>query len=528
MNNKGSRRNFIKKSTGAAFAFMVPGFLPFYPAGKNMDLKYQKKNSDISEYIKAGFAELDISPEIGMEQPGGYGKAFHKSFHDPCKVRVAVFDDGKNRAAVVGLDALMIPRSLVVKVRKTVQAKCGIPGNAILIAASHSHSSGPTGMVQPGQYDHADPLVRSLAYDKSSCAEKEYLEFVEKRMADAICHAKDSCKKSLLGVGKGIEDKVAFNRRFRMKNGITFTHPGQGNPDIIEPAGPVDPEVSVIGAWDEDGKCTGCIVNYACHATTNPGGISANWIYYMEQAIKGAMGPECIVVFTAGASGDVTQVDNLNPYINRSGEEWARFVGASVGAEAAKVLLSMPRGILHPVDIRTEIMKIYRRQPDPEHVKRCYELVKKSPEEVGNTEWTFAKEIVLLDALLKKEPAVEVEVQALQVGPAVFITNPAEFFCQLGLDIKKKSPFIFTFPVSLANGCVGYVPTEEAFGPNGGGYETRLTSYSNLEITAGNKMVEAGLNLARQLEPGAIPEFQKAPPYRGEPWSYGNVKPELE
>ena len=213
--------------------------------------------------------------------------------------------------------------------------------------------------------------------------------------------ANDSLEESRIGVGTGREEEVAFNRRFHMGNGLTYTHPGQGNSEIIKSAGPVDPEVGVIGVWNNQGKCKGCIVNFACHATTNPGGISANWIYYLEQTIRGAMGPDCVVIFLAGASGDVTQVNNLNPHRNRTGEDWARFVGARVGAEAVKVLLSMPRGEMIPLDVRSKVMEIKRRSPDPERVKQCIQLVKKSPEEVGSTEWTFAKEIVLLDALIK-------------------------------------------------------------------------------------------------------------------------------
>ena len=74
-----------------------------------------------------------------------------------------------------------------------------------------------------------------------------------------------------------------------------MTHPGLGNPDIVEPAGPVDPEVGVIGAWDakDPNRLLGCVVNFACHATTSPGGISANYIYYLEKVIQGYYGKDC-------------------------------------------------------------------------------------------------------------------------------------------------------------------------------------------------------------------------------------------
>ena len=380
--------------------------------------------------LNAGFAERDITPEIGMEQPGGYGKSYHTKLHDVCKARIAVFDDGKGkRVALVGLDALTVPRHLVLAARKGIQEECGIPPEAVLISASHSHSSGPISMVQPAQYDYASPLVQKLAYEKSTCANPRYLELVRKQIIAGVREANDARAEAHCSVGSGTEDKVAFNRRLRMKNGLTYSHPGQGNPDVIGFAGPIDPEVGVIGAWDKNGKLMGCIVNYCCHATTNPGGISANWIYYLEKTIRGELGPEVIVVYMQGDCGDVTQVDNLSQYrAQRSEEEWARFVGGRVGAETVKVLVTAYPGSLSPLNAASTVLNIKRRVPSPERAQRSTELVQKDPKEVGDTEWTFAKEVVLLNALLERYPAAEVEVQAIQVGPAVFVSNPAELF----------------------------------------------------------------------------------------------------
>jgi hypothetical protein len=478
--------------------------------------------------ILAGFADREVRPDPGMEVPGGYGKAFAKEIHDPPKVRAAVFSDGKKRIALVGLDALAIRRETTLVARKLIAERTGIPAECVVLGASHSHTSGPTAMVLPGEYDHASPFVQELAYQKSSSADLKYLERLANGIADAVEAADQAKTECLLSFGVGHEDKVAFNRRQRMKNGLSFSHAGRGNPDVVGYAGPIDPGVGVIGAWSKDGKPLGVVVNFSCHATTGPAAFSANWIYFLEKTIRGGLGADVPVVFLQGACGDITQVDNLDPFAPKNGDYYAQLVGGCVGAEALKVLFRAERSAgPFAVDAKSKTWRIPRRVPDPAKVQRCLEAVKKNPKEVGTTEWTFAKETVLLDALLAKERDAEVEVQAVQIGPVVCFTTPAEYFVEFGLEFKKRGNFPIAFPVELANGCVGYVPTEAAFGEHGGGYETRLTSYSNLEVTAGRQMLEAGLDLAKQLTPSPLPERPKAPPFK-EPWSYGAVPPEVK
>jgi hypothetical protein len=482
--------------------------------------------------FRAGFADRDISPAVGMEQPGGYGKAYHRAFHDACKVRAAVFDDGARKVAIVGIDSLFIRKPTVEAVRAAVKARCGIAPEAVLISASHTHSGGPIGYFLPGELAGAGDLVKHLIADETVIANPEYLAKAQQGIIDAIVAADAALVPARCGVGFGHEDRVSFNRRFHMKNGQSWTHPGQGNPEIVRAAGPIDPQVGVIGAWKvDDGAFLGCIVNFACHATTGPGGISADYIHYIEKAVRGLMGEDAVVVFLPGAGGDVTQVDNRSPYqIKQFGEVSSRFVGGRVGAEAVKALLAMEQGAgtMGPLAARQAILPIPRRKPSSEHLARAKELVQKDKKGADITEWTFAKETVVLEARIQDEPVVPVEVQAVQVGPAVFLACPAEYFCQFGLDMKAASRFPFTFPVSMANDCVGYVPTEEALGPGGGGYETRLTGYSNLEPKAGRTMANAMIELANGLVPGAVPQPAKLPPFTGKPWAYGNVPPQVD
>ena len=318
-----------------------------------------------------------------------------------------------------------------------------------------------------------------------------------------------------------------------MRDGRTVTHPGLGNPEIVEPAGPVDPEVGVIGAWDakDPSALLGCVVNFACHATTSPGGISANYIHYLEKAIQGYYGKDCVVVFLAGASGDITQVDNRSPTSQVSGRR-------ALGADRRRQ--GRGRGAEGPArDGAGAAARPGRRaddesgDPAPRPVARAGRGApgdrREGQPKVDPTEWTFAKETVLLDALIERSPSAEVEVQAVQVGPAVFVddarpSTSASSAWRSRRAAASRSRSRSRWPTAASATCRPRRPSARS----GGGYETRLTSYSNLEITAGRTMRDAGIAALRQLKPGPVPRPPAVPPFKGKPWSYGNLPPELD
>ncbi len=439
--------------------------------------------------LRAGFARTDITPPVGAEVPGGFEKSFSKGVHDPLWVEAACFERAGEKLAVVGVDLIMIPAEVVSAARAQAEARCGMPAENIMVAASHTHNGGP--------------VVDCFRVE----GDPAYCKLVAERIAYTVARANDSMVEARVGAGSGREDSVGFNRRFKMKDGTVRTHPGKMNPDIVEPAGPVDPEVAVIAVDDVQGRVLGCVVNYALHGTTMGGNlISADWPCYLRQTVRGGLGVDAGVVLLNGACGDVTQVDNRSPRTSEFGEAWCRRVGMTVGAEVLKVLARMEYAADAPLAAASRHLAL----PIRDLAASDDELLARERPATGlgtGHEEIYRNEAGLLRAIKAKSPTVDVEVQALRIGAAAIVSNPAEFFCALGLSIKKDSQWKPTLIAELANGYCGYVPTAAAF--HEGGYEIRTARSSFLDPASGGEIVRASTDLLGKLAEGKPPETQK-------------------
>jgi len=99
--------------------------------------------------------------------------------------------------------------------------------------------------------------------------------------------------------------------------------------------------------------------------------------------------------------------------------------------------------------------------------------------------------------LAESPETVPVPLQILRIGPVCIGTMPAEVFCEIGLEFKKRSPIQPAFLLSLSHGYLGYLPTPRHFPL--GGYETWIGT-NQLESEASVKMLDALLEMAAEVK----------------------------
>ncbi len=427
--------------------------------------------------LYVGFAETDVTPKMGSESPGGFAARRLHEVQDPLKAVAMVVRNESTTLALVGVDVVFMPDQVAARARQAIEARTKIPPTHVLLGASHTHGGGPV----------ADCF--------GSTADPAYLDLLVERITGAVEQAYHSLHSAEIGEGFGHEPSISFNRRFLMRDGRQVTHPGKGNPDIVRPAGPIDPDVGVLAARAPGGPLLGVFVNFACHLTVTGGnGFTADYVANLRSVLRAHyQSPHLPVGFLLGAAGDVTQVDNQRAG-REFGPEWAQICGLALGSEVAQAIGRM--------DWRKEAVLKADRTIVPIPIRSEAEEPPEIPTiGLGSgpaADAVYAREREEVKRERERNPIVPCEVQAMRLGDLGIATNGAEYFCRLGLDIKAASPFKRTWVVSLANQWIGYVATPTAY--YAGGYEPRTARSAKMAPSAGVTLAVTAVGALRKLK----------------------------
>jgi len=410
--------------------------------------------------IRVGCGASEITPGLGVSMAGYFHDRRATAIHDKLYAKAMIFDHGEVCAGLLCCDVICISKDEIALIRESISRETGMKGENVMICATHTHTG---------------PRTRSFRISEDAEATFKWLEGFPEQAAQAAVKAMENLEPCQISGGVFLENRIAFNRRYHMKDGTVQTNPGYRNPGIIEPAGPIDPEVGVISFKGQNEKLKALFVNYACHLD-NVGGteISADYPGYLARRLQKRLADNPFVLYTNGACGDINHVDVRSQY-GRKGHEHSRWMGETLAGDACEALKDMTPFSNENIGVASRTIQLPMRDD--------------ADEEIGKA-----------------------EIQAIRVGDIGFVGIPAEYFVELQLDIKERSPFKRTFVSELANGWVGYVPTKKAFEENmkdvpsapmkdfdHKGYEVRSALSRGFLPGVGESMADAAVELLEEL-----------------------------
>ena len=370
--------------------------------------------------LKVGVAKTNITPQTPVPM-SGYGSRdeVFKGIHDSLYATAVVFDDGNQKAVLVTADLIGFSNQFCKETTDMIEKAAGIPGANVLISATHNHDG---------------PVNNTYGINENKDV-ADYVAFMQIQLVAVVVRASKNLVPARIGTGTG-SCNMNINRRALFADGNIWL--GR-NPD-----GPCDKDVSVVRIDDVSKNTLAVLINWPCHGTTggpNNYQISGDWPGATSRFVESGIGGEVIVPVTIGASGDINPIYGPNDQFSDIDA-----IGNILAIEVIKVTESVKthdRGSISTAK-RTIIAK--GRKPTDNRLPNQ-----------------------------KLEPAADVEIylSVLRVGAVVFAGISGEVMTEIGMEIKKQSPYSHTVVVTHCNGSAGYLLTDDTY--KEGGYEAMVS-----------------------------------------------------
>ncbi len=426
--------------------------------------------------LRAGFAEIEITPPVGTEIVGSIRRIESRRVLDPLFARAAVFESDTARLGFVQIDVCFVSAALVAAMRARIEARSGFPGASVMVAATHNH---------------AGPVTET----QGECtADAAYVEGLVERVAQAFAAAAAGAVPAEVGQLSAFCFGVAHNRRVVMRDGTVRTHGTFADAGALCYEGPIDPEVAVLAARDATGRPLGVLVNFACHPTHHgtDASLSAGFPGVFADEMKTHGWP--VPMFLNGAAGNMHTADPGAGGANLTKEE----AGRRLAGAALDVLQRLAYQRTLDLTVRVTRLPVPFRTPTAAEragsvrgAQRFVDPTIYDRQMAALVEWTTA------------QGSAAVELQVLRVGDRAYVGVPGEYFAELGLRVKEGCHPLHALVVGYANGALGYIPHREAFAR--GGYETTFGWGSKLAPGAGEAIAERAVALVREGGGNAAP-----------------------
>jgi hypothetical protein len=353
-----------------------------------------------------------------------------------------------------------------------------------MISATHTHT-GPL----------LNPRFLSLIEGVPRQAAERYRARLPSRIAEAVRLAEAALRPARAWVHTGREETLSFYRRFLMKDGTVRFNPGKLNPDIVQPVGEPDPEVPVVYFDTPDGEPLATYVNFALHLDTVGGTqYSADYPYTLARLLGKVKGPGMLTLFTLGAAGNINHID-VRSAEPQKGHAEAQRIGTILAGEVVKSYARLRPAPTNPLRGASRLVQLPVPSLDAGSVEKAQAKARLFGKPGAPPFLDMVAALRTLDIADFRRQPLTAEVQVLALGDQIaWVGLPGEIFVELGVAIKKASPFPRTVVVGLANGSIGYVPTQKAFAE--GGYEVIS---ARCAPGCGELVADAAIRLLREL-----------------------------
>jgi hypothetical protein len=440
--------------------------------------------------------------------------------NDPLYAKALVLEDGITRVAIIAMDVTAIGgrrisqgmlgdvgENFLPKLRSRIQKKLEIPGCNVLVNASHTHPPGTL-----------------------LCDDDEQVDRTFNAVSQAIQNMTAVKIGSGVGYEDRITINRTLRLKNGKHWTIRHSNPCPRDEDVSD-VGPIDPEIGIIRIDRLDGQPLAVVYNFACHLLFGDakGSITANFPGIASKVIEENLGNGAIALFLQGAGGDI--VDIFFKDFNRPRDivPLGTMLGLSTlkalkNIQTKDVRLSViSETIKFPrrTDIPERIKSLQQEQTEllaslrftsldfktflPLYIKYAlssgypsdYSYRYLQAKKVGSDELSsidslnrrniekYLKNICAMEKLariqddiatLEKhqainndagEPTIPAEVQGIKIGDCVLITSPAEVLVEVGLNVKKASPYNHTFMAAYSNGYMHYGAPAADYGKEG-------------------------------------------------------------